>query len=121
MKADTCTIIRLTFIPSYSDINLNISEFEGEYNIIKNNLNAVVKMMGELLDETDKIIKAAADGDLDKRANADLFAGGWNKLVSGVNDTITNIVNPLMVTADYVARISLTLPPSSLAWMGLNL
>ena len=62
--------------------------------------------MSELLAETDKIIKAAAEGELDKRANADLFAGGWNKLVAGVNDTITNIVNPLMVTADYVDKIS---------------
>ena len=80
--------------------------YKGQYNIIKNNLNAVVKMMSELLDETGKIITAAADGELDKRANADMFVGGWNKLVSGVNDTITNIVNPLMVTADYVDKIS---------------
>ncbi|RII30718.1 MAG: methyl-accepting chemotaxis protein [Geobacter sp.] len=81
-------------------------EYKGQYNIIKNNLNAVVKMMNELLQQTDIIIKAAADGELDKRANADLFVGGWNKLVAGVNDTVTNIVNPLMVTADYVDRIS---------------
>jgi len=80
--------------------------YKGQYNIIKNNLNAVVKMMSELLAETDKIIKAAADGELDKRANATLFVGGWNTLVAGVNDTITNIVNPLMVTADYVDKIS---------------
>ncbi|HAJ26272.1 MAG TPA: chemotaxis protein, partial [Syntrophus sp. (in: bacteria)] len=82
------------------------AEYKGQYNIIKNNLNAVVKMMTELLAETDKIIKAAADGELDQRANASLFVGGWNKLVAGVNDTITNIVNPLMVTAEYVDRIS---------------
>jgi len=80
--------------------------YKGQYNIIKNNLNAVVKMMSELLAETDKIIKAAADGELDQRADATIFVGGWNKLVAGVNDTITNIVNPLMVTADYVDQIS---------------
>ncbi len=80
--------------------------YKGQYNVIKSNLNAVVKMMSELLAETDKIIKAAADGELDKRADAALFVGGWNKLVSGVNDTITNIVNPLMVTAQYVDKIS---------------
>ena len=80
--------------------------YKGQYNIIKVNLNAVVKMMSELLAETDIIIKAAADGELDKRADASKFVGGWNKLVAGVNDTITNIVNPLMVTADYVEKIS---------------
>ncbi len=80
--------------------------YNGDFNTIKNNLNVVVKMMSDLLEETDIIIKAAADGELDKRANADLFAGGWKQLVSGVNDTITNIVNPLMVTADYVEKVS---------------
>jgi methyl-accepting chemotaxis protein len=80
--------------------------YKGQYNLIKTNLNAVVKMMSELLRETDIIIKAASDGELDKRANANLFQGGWKQLVSGVNDTITNIVDPLMVTADYVDKVA---------------
>ncbi len=82
------------------------TQYKGEYNVIKGNLNAMVKMMNELLEQTGILIKGAADGDLDKRANAELFVGGWNKLVVGVNDTVGNIVNPLMVTADYVERIS---------------
>ncbi len=89
------------------------TEYKGQYNIIKNNLNAMVKMMNELLAETDKIVKAAANGELDKRADANLFVGGWNKLVAGVNDTITNIVDPLMVTADYVEKVSKgVIPPT---------
>ena len=83
-----------------------VTEYKGQYNVIKLNLNSAVKMMNDLLAETDIIIKAAADGELKKRANADLFQGGWNQLVKGVNDTITNIVNPLNVTANYVDRIS---------------
>jgi len=87
--------------------------YNGDFNTIKNNLNTVVKMMNELLSETDIIIKAAADGELDKRADAAKFLGGWNQLVKGVNDTITNIVNPLMVTADYVDKVSKgVIPPS---------
>jgi methyl-accepting chemotaxis protein len=44
-------------------------------------------MMNDLLAQTGIIIQAAADGDLKKRANADLFVGGWNQLVKGVNDS----------------------------------
>ncbi len=80
--------------------------YKGEYNVIKGNLNNMVKMMNDLLAQTDILIQGAADGELDKRANADLFVGGWNQLVKGVNATVTNIVNPLMVTATYVDRIS---------------
>jgi len=82
------------------------TEYKGEYNVIKGNLNNMVKMMNDLLAQTDVLIQGAADGQLDKRADASLFVGGWNKLVSGVNDTVTNIVGPLMVTADYVDRVS---------------
>ncbi len=82
------------------------TEYKGQFNIIKVNLNALVAMMNELLTETDKIIRAAADGLLNERANAALFVGGWRTLITGVNETITNIVNPLMFTAGYVERIS---------------
>jgi len=82
------------------------TEYKGEYDVIKGNLNNMVKMMNDLLAQTDILIQGAADGELDKRANADLFVGGWNQLVKGVNATVTNIVNPLMVTATYVDRIS---------------
>ena len=92
---------------SKGDIPPKITDtYNGDFNEIKNNLNSCIDTMTQLLVETDKIIKAAADGQLDQRANADLFAGGWKQLVSGVNDTITNIVNPLMVTADYVEKVS---------------
>jgi methyl-accepting chemotaxis protein len=80
--------------------------YNGDFNVIKTNLNNVIKMMSDLLAQTDIIIKAAADGELNKRADATLFVGGWNKLVVGVNDTITNIVDPLNVTADYVDKIA---------------
>ena len=83
-----------------------VDVYQGDFNEIKNNLNACIDTMTTLLVETDKIVKAAADGELDKRADATKFVGGWNKLVSGVNDTITNIVDPLMVTADYVDKVS---------------
>jgi methyl-accepting chemotaxis protein len=80
--------------------------YNGDFNIIKTNLNNMVKMMNDLLAQTDIIIKGAADGELDKRADAELFVGGWNKLVKGVNEVVTNIVNPLNVTANYVDRIA---------------
>jgi methyl-accepting chemotaxis protein len=90
------------------------TEYKGQYNVIKNNLNNMVKMMSDLLAQTDIIIKGAADGELDKRANADMFVGGWNQLVKGVNEAITNIVNPMNVTADYVDKVSKGIIPPTI-------
>ncbi|CAK0772182.1 methyl-accepting chemotaxis protein [Gammaproteobacteria bacterium] len=71
------------------------TEYQGQYNIIKGNLNNMVKMMGDLLAQTDIIIKAAADGELNQRADADLFQGGWKQLVAGVNKTLDGIILPV--------------------------
>jgi hypothetical protein len=61
--------------------------YNGDFNVIKTNLNNMVRMMSDLLAQTEIIIRGAAEGRLGKRANADLFVGGWNQLVRGVNDT----------------------------------
>ena len=81
-------------------------EYKGEYNVTKENLNSLVKTMHNLLAETDMVIKAATAGELERRANAGQFVGGWHRLVTGINDTMTNIVTPLMLTAGCVERIS---------------
>ncbi len=90
------------------------TEYKGQYNAIKINLNNMVAMMSELLSETDKIIKAASEGRLEVRADATKFVGGWNKLVAGVNDTVTNIVDPLNVTADYVDKVAKGIIPPAI-------
>jgi len=82
------------------------AEYKGQYNVIKTNINELVKTMSDLLCETGKVIEAAADGRLDERADAFHFVGCWHELINGVNDTVQNIVTPLMLTADYVERIS---------------
>jgi len=91
-----------------------VTEYKGQYNVIKGNLNNMVKMMSDLLAETDKIIKGAKDGQLDVRADASKFVGGWNQLVSGVNDAVTNIVDPLNVTADYVDKVAKGIIPPAI-------
>ncbi len=92
---------------SKGDIPPKITDnYNGDFNEIKLNLNNCIDIMSNLLTEANHVIKAAAVGELDKRANAELFIGGWKQLVVGVNEIVTNIVNPLMVTANYVDRIS---------------
>jgi methyl-accepting chemotaxis protein len=71
------------------------TDYKGEYLVIRNNLNSLIKMMGDLLTETGILIQGAADGDLDKRANAAIFQGGWNQLVVGVNQIVDGIVLPV--------------------------
>ncbi len=74
-------------------------EYHGDFNEIKNNLNACIDIMNGLLTETDGLIKASKEGKLSTRGNAAAFAGGWGQLVGGVNEMIDAIIEPVMEAA----------------------
>jgi len=92
---------------SKGDIPSKITdEYYGDFNEIKLNLNSCIDVMNGLLNETNKLIKAAQSGELDVRADASPFSGDWGTLVSGVNDLVEAFVKPINVTSEYVDRIS---------------
>ena len=92
---------------SAGDIPEKITDdYQGDFNEIKNNLNQCVDIMNGLLDETGTLIQAARNGQLDARGDTEKFDGGWEELVSGINDLIDAFVGPINVTAEYVDRIS---------------
>ncbi len=64
------------------------------------------KNISALVDETKALSKAAVDGKLSNRGNADKFEGGYREIVRGVNDTLDVVINPLNVAAEYVDKIS---------------
>jgi len=78
---------------SQNDI-LNVSLLE-----IKNKLSALIYDLSELNGQV-------ADGRLSVRANADNFKGGFKEILSGVNNTLDAVINPLNMAAEYVDRIS---------------
>lgn len=67
--------------------------YRGDFLEIKNNLNTCITIMDNLLTETLRVIQAAEAYNLDERADAELFRGDWQKLVTGVNTIISTIVN----------------------------
>jgi methyl-accepting chemotaxis protein len=69
--------------------------YQGDFNEIKNNLNACVDTMSGLLAETDKLILSSVEGQLATRGDAAKFAGDWGKLIGGVNEMLDAILNPI--------------------------
>jgi methyl-accepting chemotaxis protein len=82
------------------------TEYKGQYNNIKQNLNQMVVMMSDLLKETDQLIKAAGEGKLDTRADAHKFAGGWSQLITGVNSILEAMVGPINESASVLDRVA---------------
>ncbi len=81
-------------------------EYKGDFNEIKNNLNGTIDVMSGLLQETNMLIRATKNGQLDVRAESQKFVGDWGSLVQGINELVDAMVAPLNVTAEYVDRIS---------------
>ena len=98
---------------SKGDIPPEITDtYNGDFNEIKNNLNQCINIMNNLLNETDTLVKAAVDGQLDTRGDASQFPGGWETLVGGVNNLIDAIMEPIneaMRVLDKLAKNDLTI------------
>lgn len=81
-------------------------ECQGDFCVIKDSLNTLIQVMNRLLQESERVIHAAADGLLDHRAKATEFQGSWNTLVSGINSMLDNVVQPLQQTSRYLDLIA---------------
>ena len=62
--------------------------------------------IGKLIDDTDELAKAAAEGKLGKRADAGKHQGDYRKIVEGINKTLEMVVEPLKVTAQNAATLA---------------
>ncbi|WP_343731995.1 methyl-accepting chemotaxis protein [Duganella sp.] len=96
------------------------TDYQGEYRLIRDNLNDLIATMNALQSQTRVLIQGAAEGQLERRANAALFSGDWRALVDGINQTVDNIVTPLNLTASYVEQIARGVipPPISTTYHG---
>ncbi len=81
-------------------------EYQGDFNTIKQNLNSCIDVMNGLLEETNRLIDAAGQGQLDQRGDAARFAGGWGELVGGVNRLLDAVVAPLNAAANVLAGMA---------------
>jgi methyl-accepting chemotaxis protein len=81
-------------------------EYQGDFNMIKNNLNTLIETMSSLLNETNGLILAIQEGRLDARGDAEAFVGDWRELMVGINNVINAFVAPINVTAEFIDRIA---------------
>jgi methyl-accepting chemotaxis protein len=92
---------------SKGDIPPKITDkYNGDFNEIKNNLNACIDNITTLVNDTGLLVKAAVEGKLATRAEASKHQGDYRKIVEGVNQTLDAVIGPLNVSAEYVDRIS---------------
>ncbi|MFW5701812.1 MAG: methyl-accepting chemotaxis protein, partial [Bacteroidota bacterium] len=87
------------------DITLDTSR-KDETGALLRAMQRMADNIKSLVNETNDLAASATNGQLDRRADAGQYKGEFGKLVSGFNNTLDAVINPLNVTAEYVDRIS---------------
>ena len=81
---------------SKGDIPEKISDrYNGDFNEIKNNLNQCIDAVNGLIQESSTLAKAAADGELDAKADETRFRGKFRDIIHGMNDVLKGFVTPM--------------------------
>ncbi|MEQ1885630.1 MAG: methyl-accepting chemotaxis protein [Bryobacteraceae bacterium] len=80
--------------------------YNGDFNVIKNNLNECINNINVLVNDAGMLVQAAIEGKLATRADVTKHQGDYRKIVEGVNQTLDSVIGPLNVAADYVDKIS---------------
>lgn len=80
--------------------------YNGDFNLIKNNLNTCVDAVNNLVKDANLLAKAAVDGKLTTRADASKHSGDFAKIVEGVNNTLDYVLEPINEAAKVLERVS---------------
>ena len=69
-----------------------VDSYNGDFNEIKNNLNACIDAINLLVSDADGLVNGTIEGRLDTRADATRHHGDYRKIVDGVNTTLNVLV-----------------------------
>ncbi|HEX04482.1 MAG TPA: hypothetical protein ENH10_04910, partial [Bacteroidetes bacterium] len=87
--------------------NLNVEiEVVSEHDTLGSSMVAMCAQINAVIRETDGMISAINDGQLDYRGDESEFEGAWSDLVKGINQLEDVLVMPIRISSDYIERIS---------------
>jgi methyl-accepting chemotaxis protein len=90
------------------------AQYNGDFNIIKNNLNASGAAIKALVADANMLSQAAVNGQLDSRADAAQHQGDFRRIIEGVNHTLDAVIGPLNVAAGCVNDIAQGIVPAKI-------
>ncbi len=80
--------------------------YEGDFNLIKQNLNTCIDAVDALITDATALSAAAVEGRLESRADAARHQGDYRKIVEGVNETLDAVVNPIHEAAQVLEQLA---------------
>ena len=72
-----------------------LEKFPGKKAFINDTMEQVRANLKALIVDTDTLVNAALEGQLQKRADASKHSGDFRKIVQGINDTLDSVITPM--------------------------
>jgi methyl-accepting chemotaxis protein len=83
-----------------------LEQFPGKKRFINDTIEQVRANLQALITDADMLVKAAIEGRLKTRADASKHHGDFRKIVQGVNDTLSAVIDPVMDAAGVLDRLA---------------
>lgn len=83
------------------------NHFKGTYGTLIDNLNSMRSAITTLYEESVKLTKAYADGDLSYRADTSRLKGAHAVIIEHINEALGSLIAPLNMTAGYLEKIGM--------------
>jgi methyl-accepting chemotaxis protein len=80
--------------------------YNGDFNVIKNNLNTCIKAVNAMVADAGLLSRAAVEGKLSTRADASKHQGDYRKIVEGVNQTLDAVISPVQEAGAVLKNIA---------------
>jgi methyl-accepting chemotaxis protein len=90
------------------------ASYNGDFNLIKNNLNACGSAIKALVADGNLLVQATVAGNLTIRADGAKHLGEYRKVMEGLNSTLDAVVEPLNMAAAYVDNLSKGVIPAEI-------
>ncbi len=81
------------------------NHYNGQYGVLINNLLMVRESLNLLRSETDRLTKAAFEGEFSYQPDISLHKGGYAQIMKSINDALDHIIAPLRKSGDYMKKI----------------
>lgn len=81
-------------------------EVRSEHDVLSKSINGAAETLQGIVGEINGVIEAAKHGDLAKRGNPDRFRGAYQQLISGTNDMLDAVVEPISEAKDVLSRVA---------------
>ncbi len=80
--------------------------YQGDFNVIKQNLNTCIDVVHALTDDAVTLSRAAVAGQLSVRADVARHHGDYRKIVEGVNATLDAVLGPIHEASDVLQKLA---------------